>query len=98
MESDDIRYQRLNMRQAEDWEARCTRCGACCGVAEGDPCEHVVAAGDGRYVCGIYENRFGLHRTRSGRLFRCVPIRDILHKSWPGDRECSYKKTASPAV
>ena len=89
---DNQRYQKLQEEQLKRWEATCTRCGACCGITEGDPCEHLVEAGNGKYLCGIYENRFGLHQTRSGKPFRCVPIRDILHKSWPGDICCGYKK------
>ena len=90
--NEERRYQALQDRQAKEWEARCTRCGACCGVAEGDPCEHVAEAENGKYICNIYENRFGLHKTRSGKPLRCVPIRDILHVSWPGDQCCGYKR------
>lgn len=74
------------------WESKCGRCGACCGIIEGDPCEHLKKEKDNRYACQIYENRFGLHKTVSGKTIKCVPIRDILHKSWPGDRCCGYKK------
>jgi len=89
--SDQKRYQQLQERQFRAWEALCTRCGACCGVVEGDPCEHVTKLRSGQYACAIYEKRFGMHKTRSGRLFKCVPIRDICHKSWPGDQCCGYK-------
>ncbi|OGX27821.1 MAG: hypothetical protein A2787_05180 [Omnitrophica WOR_2 bacterium RIFCSPHIGHO2_01_FULL_48_9] len=89
---DTERYAEYQAAQARAWEARCTRCGACCGIAEGDPCEHLAVSPEGKYACRIYENRFGLHKTLSGRVFRCVPIRDILHQSWPGDECCGYKK------
>jgi hypothetical protein len=92
--NDEIRYNALQEQQLKTWEATCTRCGACCGIIEGDPCEHLVETPDGKYACEIYENRFGLHKTRSGKPFRCVPIRDILHKSWPGDSCCGYKKVS----
>ena len=90
--SDDERYVAMQACHEKEWEAKCTRCGACCGVAEGDPCEHLLELKNGKYACAIYENRFGLHHTRSGREFRCVPIRSILHISWPGDACCGYKK------
>jgi hypothetical protein len=48
---------------------------------------------DGKYGCRIYKDRLGLHKTRGGRLFRCVPIRDVLHQRWAGDECCGYKKT-----
>ncbi len=86
------RYQKHLKKKLELWEAKCTRCGVCCGIVEGDPCEHLVEVGKGVYGCSIYENRFGEHKTVSGKVFRCVPIRDILHKSWPGDQCCGYKK------
>lgn len=89
--SDEARYKILQEEQERQWEAKCTRCGACCGIIEGDPCEHLVELKCGKYACAIYERRFGLHKTRSGKPFRCVPIRDILHLSWPGDRCCGYK-------
>lgn len=84
-----LQWQELNYKS---WESKCGRCGACCGSIEGDPCEHLRKDTDSRYSCQIYENRFGLHKTVSGKMIKCVPIRDILHKSWPGDRCCGYKK------
>lgn len=89
---DEEKYQDLLRKWERQWESLCTRCGACCGVKEGDPCEHLQELSGGRYACAIYENRFGFHKTRSGRTFQCVPIRQILHKSWPGDECCGYKK------
>jgi hypothetical protein len=90
--SDDARYQLIQSAKHKEWEAKCTRCGACCGIIEGDPCEHLVESWGGKYTCSIYENRFGLHQTKSGKPFCCVPIRDILHQPWPGDHCCGYKK------
>ena len=90
--SDDLKYAQFQEKQLKIWEECCTHCGACCGSVEGDPCEHLQRSDNGRYVCGIYENRFGIYKTRSGRDVRCVPIREILHKSWPGDQCCGYKK------
>lgn len=99
MLNDDTRYEQLQEEQYKAWEAKCTRCGACCGIVEGDPCEHLRKLETGKYICSIYTNRFGLHRTISGKPFLCVPIRQILHQSWPGDQCCGYKKypNQSPA-
>lgn len=89
---DDLaRYQRHQQESEKRWEQLCTRCGACCGVAEGDPCEHLIELSNHKYACAIYENRFGIHKTKSGRSFQCVPIRNILHINWPGDQCCGYK-------
>src|SRR3989338_1509479 len=90
--SDATNYIALQERQYRDWEAKCTSCGACCGIMDSDHCEHLVVLKSGQYACGIYEDRFGMHKTRSGKPFCCVPIREILHVSWPGDQCCGYKK------
>lgn len=93
--NDEDRYHAYLEQTSLEWESKCTRCGACCGIVEGDPCEHLREARAGGYYCSIYSDRFGLHKTISGRPFRCVPIRDILHKTWPGDQHCAYKKDLS---
>ena len=85
------RYDILQKKQQVDWENTCKNCGACCGVVEGDACENLLCLENGSYTCKVYENRFGFHKTLSGRSFKCVPIRTILHKSWPGDENCAYK-------
>ena len=90
--SDDLIYYGMLEQQKIEWEAACLHCGACCGVAEGDPCEHLVKSGENKYSCSIYDNRFGVHKTVKGRTFNCVPIRNILHESWAGDDCCGYKK------
>ena len=91
MISDDERYEKYQQGKIVEWESLCHRCAACCGIVEGDPCENLVKSGAGLYSCKIYENRFGEHKTVSGKPLRCVPIREILHKSWPGDSRCGYK-------
>ena len=88
---DRRRYEVLQAKQYHAWEARCGRCGACCGAYDGDPCEHLVKDSVGKYSCNIYDQRFGERRTRSGKTFHCVPIRDILYQHWPGDQCCGYK-------
>lgn len=92
-DKDDLE-QYLNWQELRQslWESMCGRCGACCGIIEGDPCEHLKKQREGRYFCEIYENRFGIHKTITGRTINCVPIRDILNKFWPGDQCCGYKK------
>jgi len=90
--NEEEKYRKWQDQQLAEWEARCGCCGACCGLVDEDPCEHLVELQGHRYTCQIYENRFGLHKTRNGRPFKCVPLRDILHTSWPGDRACAYKK------
>jgi uncharacterized cysteine cluster protein YcgN (CxxCxxCC family) len=82
-------YQDKKLRE---YEALCRRCGSCCGIKDGDPCEHLRLTAEGKSFCDIYENRFGLRRTRSGREFYCVPIRKILSESWSGSYQCAYKK------
>ena len=85
------KYEKWQLTQQDRWESLCGRCGACCGTKDGDPCEHLGRSEDNKYFCRIYENRFGLHKTVSGKPFKCVPIRQILHTSWPGDECCGYK-------
>lgn len=92
MNSEENRYQLWQQTRQEKWESLCGRCGACCGAVEGDPCEHLIRLDNSRYWCKIYSNRFGAHKTRSGKPFLCVPVRDIVHKPWPGDSCCGYKK------
>lgn len=89
---DETRFKNLQEKEEQLWEAKCLRCGACCGVVEGDPCQELRKAEDGKYFCSVYETRFGLRKTINGRIFRCVPIREILHQSWLGDSCCGYKK------
>lgn len=88
--SDLSKYNKWKERQEDFWESLCSRCGYCCGALD-DPCEHLRKNKDG-FFCDIYKNRFGEHRTVSGKKMKCVPIRTILHESWSGDEHCSYKK------
>jgi len=90
--NDEDAYRELQARREREWEAACFNCGACCGVFDNDPCENLDRRDDGKYFCRIYTTRLGLRRTKSGREFLCVPLRQIIHKSWPGDRFCAYKR------
>ena len=89
MSADLDQWQRM---KEEAWEGLCGRCGACCGSFDGDPCEFLRIDDAKKYYCEIYRNRFGKHKTCSGAVINCVPIRNILHSSWPGDSCCGYKK------
>ncbi len=87
------RYNEWMLSKNSQWEAKCTRCGACCGSLE-DPCENLRKSEAGQYFCTVYERRFGRWRTVSGKEINCLPIREKLAQgySWPGDEHCGYKK------
>ncbi len=84
-------YNLFEEEELKKWEDVCKCCGACCGVVDGDPCLHLVTQKDGKYFCDIYDRRFGIRKTKSGKTFRCVEIRDIINKPWPGRNNCAYK-------
>ena len=85
-------YNQHQDKKYQEHEALCKRCGACCGALEGDPCEHLKKGSDNRYFCDIYENRLGLQKTAKGEPVLCVPIRNMLHKTWWGRSQCAYVK------
>lgn len=60
------------------YEARCKRCGVCCGSQDNDPCVHLKRQESGEHFCDAYANRFGVQKTVSGKDFTCVMIRDVL--------------------
>ena len=60
-----------------EYEARCRRCGACCGANDRVPCVNLEKREDNKYYCKAYSNRIGMQRTLSGKQFACVPIRDL---------------------
>lgn len=91
MSKGDKEYKEWLQNSQVKWESLCGRCGACCGSVE-DPCENLAKDDNGQYYCVDYKNRFGKHKTVGGHTIRCVPIRKILHLSWPGDECCGYKK------
>jgi len=88
---DPLKYSKWQKRQLNEWEEKCLRCGACCGIFDKDHCEHLIKTKEGKYACSEYENRLGLHKTRKGKNFKCVPIRNILHETWLGEMHCAYK-------
>jgi len=89
---DDTSYEAYLRMSSEAYEQRCRRCGACCGAFESDPCSRLKKSDDGHYLCSDYENRAGMQKTISGRVFMCVPVRKILFESWSGSWNCAYKK------
>ena len=90
---DNERYNQIQEQKYQAHEALCKRCGACCGVLEEDPCEHLKKGSDDRYFCDTYNNRFSLQKTVKGEPILCVPIRNMLHKTWWGRSQCAYIKS-----
>ncbi|MEW6170225.1 MAG: hypothetical protein AB1472_01490 [Candidatus Omnitrophota bacterium] len=84
-------YSLYQDKKLEEYESQCKRCGACCGVFEDDPCQNLILEEDKKYSCKVYDNRFGLQKTMSGKEFLCVPIRKVISQSWAGSWRCSYK-------
>lgn len=82
-------YEIYQINKEEEFENVCLRCGNCCGLDD-DPCIHLVAQPEGKYLCDIYASRGGRQKTRSGKFFECVNIRTILHSDWPGRWKCAY--------
>lgn len=78
-------------KQFRIYEDRCRRCGLCCGAEDGDPCINLVKNIDGKYSCKVYENRIGQQKTLSGKVFSCVPMKQVIMYSGtrPG---CAYSK------
>lgn len=74
---DNTEYLKKQKEEEARYEARCRRCGACCGANDGDPCLNLRQDKNGKYYCNVYETRIGMHKTRSGKAFACVPIRDL---------------------
>jgi hypothetical protein len=70
-------YIHRQEEESREYEARCLRCGACCGSLDGDPCTCLRREENGKYFCSVYDYRIGMHKTVSGKQFACVPIRDL---------------------
>ena len=74
----ELRYLEKQKELQKSYEARCQRCGACCGAYDGDPCSNLGEDAMNTYYCREYEARLGLQKTISGKTFTCVPIREVL--------------------
>lgn len=90
-------YLKKQEELSSRYESLCLRCGACCGVSDGDPCANLQNDGLSRYYCLAYESRLGAQKTVSGKLFTCVPIRDVLKYDSPYI-ECAYAKSGEVAI
>ncbi len=88
---DDMIYSQKAERDFKEFEALCLRCGGCCGAYGGDPCLNLAEEGNGTYSCKVYENRVGNQKTASGKVFFCVPIRDLMPSGLPYSK-CGYGK------
>jgi hypothetical protein len=88
---DDERYEKKQDEESAQHEARCKRCGTCCGAGGSDPCSNLERCEDGKYKCRIYENRIGPQYTASGHIFYCVPIRQAIEAGLP-TTECGYSR------
>lgn len=85
---DDTDYINSQDVRLKEYEALCKRCGKCCG-AETDPCDNLKKDACGGYYCASYESRLGRQVTVSGRVFTCVPIREVVRKGLPNEG-CGY--------
>jgi hypothetical protein len=86
---DDNAYNMKLKDQEASREALCRHCGECCGAFGADPCERLTPNGDGTFDCGVYTDRLGPQKTRSGIIFTCVTIRDV-HKHGVFYNNCAY--------
>lgn len=86
-------YHFYQDKKFTEYESLCHHCGSCCGIQDSDPCENLAFTEDEKSFCEIYDHRFGLRQTISGKKFLCVPIRNILFKTWSGCSQCAYQKT-----
>ena len=83
------RYEEHAVEREKEFEEICLRCGECCGSLD-DPCSKLAKLHDGTYFCRDYANRFDLQETVSGKVFKCVPIREHIS----GDtlrQNCAYR-------
>jgi len=83
-------YQKYLENKHFEYDNLCKHCGACCGANDGDPCENLLKNEKGLYYCKVYANRLGLQKTVSGKIFTCVPIKEIIKfgAEYPG---CTYR-------
>jgi hypothetical protein len=87
---EDRKYEDYLSAAEAEFEAICSRCGACCGAFD-DPCSNLYKSNDGKYLCKSYSARLGPQVTVSGHPFNCVPIRQHIAAATlrPG---CAYLK------
>ena len=89
---DDLQYELYKEETFSRFENVCRRCGECCGSRDGDPCRRLAVDEEtGYYYCSVYDNRFGPQETVSGKVFTCVPIRQIM-KMGHLRQNCAYNR------
>lgn len=91
MDTDDLKYSEKEERDLKEFEALCRRCGNCCGAYDGDFCLNLVDEGNGTYRCKVYDRRVGNQKTISGKVFFCVPIRELIPHGLPYSK-CGYSR------
>jgi len=91
---DQAAYQKNLSEREEGFEGICAKCGLCCGADDGDPCSQLAENSTGVYFCRIYDKRLGPQYTKSGKLFTCVPILDLIRDKCLRP-ECAYNKVSS---
>lgn len=79
--------RQIEMKAA--YEAKCRRCGVCCGSAGDDPCARLRREADGTHICTDYDHRLGVQKTVKGNEFHCVEIRDVI-KEGVWHEGCGY--------
>lgn len=84
-------YLTKQAQQFREYEDLCRRCGACCGVYDGDACTNLIEQEDGKFFCKVYDRRWGKQTSRSGKVFTCVPIRELRQFDLPY-LQCPYTK------
>ncbi|MDD5438848.1 MAG: hypothetical protein PHS37_01520 [Candidatus Omnitrophica bacterium] len=87
--SDELFLTEKLKKGYQDFENLCRRCGSCCGAHDGDPCANLVRDGEDRYLCRVYDRRFGIQKTMSGKVFTCIDIRELI-KEKQLRPECGY--------
>jgi len=70
-------YETYKKEQFLRFEGVCKRCGECCGSQDGDPCMNLGKDAHDKYYCIVYDDRLGPQRTKSGKIFNCVLIRNL---------------------
>ncbi|MFH1878658.1 MAG: hypothetical protein ABH883_07630 [Candidatus Omnitrophota bacterium] len=87
---ENTQYEKYLLSGELQFEARCVRCGECCGAMD-DPCANLVKLQDNTYYCRDYANRLGPQKTLSGVPFNCVSIREHIGKG-SLRQNCAYRR------
>jgi len=87
---EEILYIHKQTQQQKQYEALCKRCGSCCGAFDGDPCSNLAMDEENKYYCRVYDERFGPQKTLSGKIFNCVPIRELVKRFDRIYNSCAY--------